>query len=162
MAGTYQRVDEEKAKLLRSQGLTFAEISEILGVHKDTVRKYPGAKHWPVGERQVKLDVQSLKQEVQAAPPTRNTPEWKRQIANEIGCIIEKLAGRMSRDIDELPLSQASVALGILIDKKSMLDGDPTATVVHASVNLRPDDLAKRIRGSNSTQVIDVQHSQVK
>jgi hypothetical protein len=161
MAGTYQRLDVEKAKVLRAQGLSYAEMATILGVHRDTVRKYPGAKEWPVGERQAKLDIQTLKQEVQAAPPTRHTHEWKRQMANEIGGIIEKLIGKFDRDIEKLPITQASVALGILIDKKSQLEGDPTATVVHASVNLRPDDLARRIRGSNSTQVIDVQHSQV-
>ncbi|MDD2766005.1 MAG: hypothetical protein PHE83_18740 [Opitutaceae bacterium] len=85
----------------------------------------------------------------------------KQELSRLMGRFVRMGVERLNEELDDIPIGQLSVSLGIVSDKKALLDGDPTVRVEERiEVALSPADLRgmlERIkRADPAGQVIDV------
>jgi len=79
---------------------------------------------------------------------------WKERMSRILSRATETAAAALVDDIEKgkLPAAQKPVAIGILVDKKLLLDGEATSRVEHVE-RVRPEDVLAKIKAA---QVIEI------
>jgi hypothetical protein len=85
--------------------------------------------------------IQELAKQTKSSPHTvmvvrdQELPDWRKVQSKNLerfsGNVIQSLLAMTPEQLNETGLSERCVALGIVMDKKAMLDGEPTAIVEH-------------------------------
>jgi hypothetical protein len=81
----------------------------------------------------------------------------KKQLAGLMGRFVRMSVERLIEEHDQIPVGQLPVALGIVQDKRALLEGDPTVRVdERIEVAISASDLAGMLERMKRAQVIDV------
>lgn len=99
---------------------------------------------------------------VQRAEANGQLEPYKQRVSKRLGKLIEAGVERFAEAIeqDEVSPSQLPVSLGILMDKKVVLDGEPTSVVEHRKGPAR-EDLEQYLQSLASAKAVDVESERV-
>lgn len=84
----------------------------------------------------------------------------KKELSQRMGHFVRMGVERLIEEVDQIPIGQLSVSVGVISDKKALLDGDPTVRVEERiEVALSPGDLRAMLENMKRAQppVIDVE-----
>lgn len=59
----------------------------------------------------------------------------KKELSHLMGRFVRLSVERLIEELDAIPIGQLSVSVGIIQDKKALLDGDPTSIIDHRSAD---------------------------
>lgn len=83
-----------------------------------------------------------------------NRQRWARHTCATLSRFVSAAGDRLVREVDQIPLPSLPIALGIAIDKLSLLTADRPTVVVEARLRVDADALSSMLRG---TKVIDAE-----
>lgn len=82
---------------------------------------------------------------------------WKKSMQTVLAEASMKAAERLNENIDNIPLSQLTLAMAIMSDKVHSMSDAPQAVIIPARLQISQDDLNKALTAfDNATKVIDV------
>ena len=82
---------------------------------------------------------------------------WKKSMQTVLAEASMKAAERLNENIDNIPLSQLTLAMAIMSDKVHGMSDTPNAVIIPARLQISQDDLNKALGAfDNATRVIDV------
>jgi hypothetical protein len=82
---------------------------------------------------------------------------WKKSMQTVLAEASMKAAERLNENIDNIPLSQLTVAMAIMSDKVHSMSDAPSTIVIPARLQISQDDINKALSAfDNATKVIDV------
>ena len=77
----------------------------------------------------------------------------KKELSTKLGHFARMASERLIEELDEIPIGQLPVAMGIALDKKAALDGEASAIVEHRSTREPdPEDIRRYLEGLRSAR----------
>lgn len=80
----------------------------------------------------------------------------KKEVSDLMGLFVRLGTERLVDEVNDIPIGQLSVSVGIVSDKKALLDGDPTVRIADARGEPTVEELVDRFERLRQVKVIDV------
>lgn len=104
--------------------------------------------------RLAKVSPSSIASIVERAEKSGEIGGWKERMSRILSRATETAAASLVDDIEKgnLPAGQKPIAIGILMDKKLLLDGEATSRVEHVQ-RVRPEDILEEIKRAKIIEI---------